>query len=104
MRQRSINPENKSTQFIAATESEMSKEPKVEHEYHAHKDKLTIKIHRYSLKSKQTREAILMKLMANLESKPDRLIAGAKKKEKKGPGKKNQRGQEINSRVVEVGD
>lgn len=82
----------------------MSKEPKVEHEYHTHKDKLTIKIHRYSLKSKETRDAILMKLMANLESKPDRLIAGAKKKEKKGHGKKNQRGQQKESRLVEVGD
>src|SRR5579862_5727549 len=104
MRQRSINPENKSTQFIAATESEMSKEPKVEHEYHAHKDKLTIKIHHYALKSKKTRDAILMKLMANLESKPDRLIADEKKSAKKRPGKKNQRGQEMNSRLVEVGD
>jgi len=82
----------------------MSKEPKVEHEYHAQKDKLTIKIHRYSLKSKETRDAILMKLMANLESKPDRLIADAKKKEKKGPGRRNQRGQQKDSRLVEVGD
>ena len=82
----------------------MSKEPKVEHEYHAHKDKLTIKIHRYSLKSKKTREALLMKLMANLESKPDRLTADEKNSDKRRPGKKNQRGQEINSRLVEVGD
>ena len=56
----------------------MSKEPKIEHEYHAHKDRLTIKIHRYSLASKKTRDAILMKLMADLESKPDRLKAGAR--------------------------
>jgi hypothetical protein len=82
----------------------MSKEPKVEHEYHAHKDKLTIKIHRYSLKSKKTREALLMKLMANLESKPDRLTADEKNSDKRRPGKKNQRGQEINSRLVEIGD
>jgi len=82
----------------------MSKEPKVEHEYHAHKDKLTIKIHHYALKSKKTRDAILMKLMANLESKPDRLIADEKKSAKQRPGKKNQRGQEMNSRLVEVGD
>ena len=81
----------------------MSKEPKVEHEYHAHKDKLTIKIHRYSLKSKKTRNDILMKLMANLESKPDRLIADEKKSEKKGGGKK-QHGLPKNSRLVEVGD
>jgi hypothetical protein len=81
----------------------MSKEPKVEHEYHAHNDRLTIKIHRYSLKSKKTRDAILMKLMADLESKPDRLTAGAKKKEKSGPGKKL-RGEPKTSRLVEVGD
>ena len=81
----------------------MSKEPKVEHEYHAHKDKLTIKIRRYSLKSKKTRDAILMKLMANLESKPDRITADEKKKEKKGSGKEL-RGLPKNSRLVEVGD
>jgi hypothetical protein len=65
----------------------MSKKPKVEHDYDAAKDKLTITIHRYSLKSKKTRGAIMEKLMANLESKPDHLIAGAKKKSKKGTGK-----------------
>ena len=81
----------------------MSKEPKVEHEYHAHKDKLTIKIHRYSLKSKKTRDDILMKLMANLESKPDRLVADEKKSEKKG-GSKKLHGLPKNSRLVEVGD
>ena len=81
----------------------MSKEPKIEHEYHAHKDRLTIKIHRYSLKSKKTRDAILMKLMADLESKPDRLTADAKKKAKDGPGKKL-RGQPKDSKLVEIGD
>ena len=81
----------------------MSKEPKVEHEYHAHKDKLTIKIHHYSLKSKKTRDDILMKLMANLESKPDRLVADEKKSEKKG-GSKKPHGLPKNSRLVEVGD
>jgi hypothetical protein len=85
------------------TEDEMSKEPKIEHEYHAHKDRLTIKIHRYSLESKKTRDAILMKLMANLENKPDRLKADAKKQAKKGPGKKLP-GLQKNSRLVEVGD
>jgi len=58
----------------------MSKKPKIEHDYHAGKDKLTITIHRYSLKSKKTRDAIMEKLMANLESKPDRRIADPKKK------------------------
>jgi len=81
----------------------MSKEPKIEHEYHARKDKLTITIHRYSLKSKKTRDAILMKLMANLQSKPDRLIAEEKKNAKKRPGKKLP-GLPKNSRLIEVGD
>jgi hypothetical protein len=81
----------------------MSKKPKVEHDYHAGKDKLTIIIHRYSLKSKKTRDAIMKKLMANLESKPDRLIAGAKKKSNKGPGKKL-RGQQKASKLIEIGD
>jgi len=58
----------------------MSNEPKIEHDYDAGKDKLTITIHRYSLKSKKTRDAILEKLIANLESKPDRLIADEKEK------------------------
>ena len=39
-----------------------------------------------------------------LLSSPDRLIADEKKSDKKRPAKKNQRGQEINSRLVEVGD
>ena len=81
----------------------MSKEPKIEHEYHARKDKLTITIHRYSLKSKKTRDAILAKLVASLESKPDRLIAGARKKAKKGDGK-NPHGEQKESKLVEVGD
>jgi hypothetical protein len=81
----------------------MSQEPKVDHDYHAGKDKLTITIHRYSLKRKKTRDAIIEKLMANLESKPDRLVADAKKKSKKGPGKKL-RGQQKTSRLIEIGD
>ena len=81
----------------------MSKKPKIEHDYQAGKDKLTITIHRYSLKSKKTRDAIMEKLMATLESKPDRLVAGAKKKSKKGSGKKL-RGQQKASRLMEVGD
>jgi len=44
-----------------------------------------------------------MKLMANLESKPDRLTADTKKKAKEGPGKKL-RGQQKTSRLVEIGD
>jgi hypothetical protein len=41
--------------------------------------------------------------MADLESKPDRLKADAKKKEKKGSGKKL-RGEPKTSRLVEIGD
>jgi hypothetical protein len=81
----------------------MSKEPTIDHNYHAGKDTLTINIHGYSLKSKKTRNAIVEKLLANLESKPDRLIAGAKKKSKKEPGKKL-RGQQKTSRLIEIGD
>jgi hypothetical protein len=81
----------------------MSKKPKIEHDYDAGKDKLTITIHRYSLKGKKTRDAIMKKLMANLESKPDRLVAGAKKKSKKGTGKKLP-GLQKASRLIEIGD
>ena len=81
----------------------MSKKPKIEQDYHADKDKLTITIHRYSLKRKKNRDAIMEKLMANLESKPDRLLADAKKKSKTGPGKKL-RGQQKASKLIEVGD
>ena len=82
----------------------MSKAPKIEHEYHARKDKLTITIRRYSLKSKKTREAILTKLMADLQSKPDRLIADEQKKSEKAPGKQSRHGQQKTSRLVEIGD
>lgn len=43
------------------------------------------------------------KLLANLESKPDRLIAAAKNKSKKGPVKKL-RGQKKASKLIEIGD
>ncbi|SHG54432.1 hypothetical protein [Bradyrhizobium erythrophlei] len=81
----------------------MSKKPKIEHDYDAGKDKLTITIHRYSLKSKKTRDAIMERLMANLESKPDHLVAGAKKKSTKGTGKKLP-GLQKASRLIEIGD
>jgi hypothetical protein len=80
----------------------MSKEPKIDHEYDAAKDKLKITIHRYSLKSKKTRESILEKVMAAVERKPDRLIAVAKKT-KKGSGKKMS-GQRKETKLIEVGD
>ena len=50
----------------------MSKKPKINLDYDAGKDKLTITIHRYSLKRKKTRDAIIKKLMTNLEGKSDR--------------------------------
>jgi hypothetical protein len=53
----------------------MSKKPKIHHDYDGGKDKLTITIHRYSLKRKKTRDAIIQELKANLK--------GAKKKPKK---------------------
>ena len=55
----------------------MAKEPKIDHEYHAGKDKMTITIHGYSL-SKKVRDAIMKKLMDAVEHNPDRLIAEAK--------------------------
>jgi hypothetical protein len=65
----------------------MSKKPRIDHDYDAGKDKLTITIHRFSLKRKKTRNAIIQKLMANLEGTSDR--ANAKKKSKMmRPGKK----------------
>jgi hypothetical protein len=45
----------------------------------------------------------MKKLLANLESKPDRLIADAKKKSKKGPSK-NLPGLQKASKLIEVGD
>jgi hypothetical protein len=43
------------------------------------------------------------KLVAELESKPDHLIANAKKNSNKGPGKKL-RGQQKITKLIEVGD
>ena len=62
----------------------MSKKPKIDHDYDGDKDKLTITIHRYSLKRKKTRDAIIQELKANLK--------GAKKKpKKKGPDARQRR-------------
>ena len=61
----------------------MSKKPRIDHEYHAGKDKLDITIKGYS-PSKKTRDAIIKKLMQQLESSPDRLIAETKKSKKRG--------------------
>ena len=81
----------------------MSKKPKIDHEYHASKDKMKITIEGYS-PSKKSRHAIMKKLMAEpVERSPDRLVAEAKKKSTKEPGKKI-RGQQKVSKLIEVGD
>jgi hypothetical protein len=80
----------------------MSKKPKIEHEYHAGKDKLKITISGYAL-SKKARGEIMKKLIAEVERKPDRLIANAKKESKKTAGKKL-RGQQKETKLIEVGD
>jgi hypothetical protein len=80
----------------------MSKKPKVDHEYHAGKDKMKITIQGYS-PSKKSRDAIMKTLMAQLEESPDRLVADAKKDSKKAPGKKL-RGLQKDSKLIEVGD
>lgn len=80
----------------------MSKKPKIDHEYNAGKDKFKITIHGYSL-SKKARGAIVKKLMSEVERSPDRLVADAKKKSKKGPSKKLP-GLQNASKLIEVGD
>ena len=79
----------------------MSKEPKIEHEYHAGKDKMMITIHGYSL-SKNVRHAIMKKLMDAVERSPDRLIADANEKSKN--GKKLPGHQKTPKLLEEVGD
>jgi hypothetical protein len=81
----------------------MSKKPKIDHEYHAGKDKMTITIHGYSL-SKKVRDAIIKTLMDAVERSPDRLIADAKEKSKKDPGKKLPGHQKASKTTEEVGD
>ena len=60
----------------------MSKEPKIDHAYHAGKDKMKITIEGYS-PSKKARDAIMKELTQQLESSSDRLVADAKQKSKK---------------------
>jgi hypothetical protein len=62
----------------------MSKKLKIDHEYHAAKDKMKITIQGYS-PNKKAREVIMKKVIRQLESNPDRLIADVKKKSKKKP-------------------
>ena len=76
----------------------MSKTPKIEHEYHAGKDKMKITIEGYS-PSKRARDAIMKELTQRLENSPDRLVADAKQKSKKTPHNPQKA-----SRLVVVGD
>lgn len=78
----------------------MSK-PKIDHKYHAGKDKMDITIKGYS-PSKKTRNAIIKKVMRELESSPDRLLADTKKS-KKARDKKPHNPQK-ESKLIEIGD
>jgi hypothetical protein len=82
----------------------MSKNPKIEHEYHAGKDELKIWVHGYSLKSKKTRDKVMETLCDEVERLPDRLIEEAKTKAKKGSDGKKIRGYQRDVKLVEVGD
>ena len=82
----------------------MSNNPKIEHEYHAGNDELKIWVHGYALKSKRTREEIMKALCDEVERSPDRLNEEAKRKAKnKSPGKKP-RGDQMDVKLIEVGD
>jgi hypothetical protein len=80
----------------------MSKKPKIDHEYHAGRDKMKITIEGYS-PSKKSRDAIMKKLIEQLEKSPDRSVANFKKKSKKASGKER-RGQPKESKLIEIGD
>jgi hypothetical protein len=79
----------------------VSKKPSIDHEYHAGKDKLDITIKGYS-PSKKTRDAIIKKLMQQLESSPDRLVADTKKSKK--ARDKRPRNPQKDSKLIVVGD
>jgi hypothetical protein len=76
----------------------MSKKPKIYHEYHDGKDKMKITIQGYS-PSKKAREVIMKKVIRQLESNPERLIADAKMESKKKPHNPQKE-----SKLIEVGD
>ena len=82
----------------------MSKNPKIEHEYHAGKDVLMIWIRGYALKSKKTREKVMNTLCHEIERSPDRLIGEAKRAAKNGSSDKKLRGYQKSVKLVEVGD
>lgn len=80
----------------------MSKKPKIDHEYHAGKDKLKITIEGYSL-NKKSRAAIIKKVTHEVERSPDKMIKDYKKS-KKGSGKKILGHQKFSKTLEEVGD
>jgi len=82
----------------------MSKNPKIEHEYHAGKDELKIWVHGYALKSKKTRDKVMKTLCDEVEQSPDRLIEEAKTKAKTGITGKKLRGYQKDVKLIEVGD
>ena len=97
----SICPNGRDSRRAGRKET-MSKKPKIDHEYHAGKDKMKITIEGYS-PSKKSRDAIMKKLMAQLESSPDRSVAKFEKKPKKASGKER-RGVPKESKLIEIGD
>lgn len=81
----------------------MSKEPSVSHDYHAKKDRFEITIKHYALKKKGDREALITRLLHQLEKGAGVAKAHAKARAKhkrkdlpKGPVKEN--------RIPQVGD
>jgi hypothetical protein len=82
----------------------MSKNPTIEHEYHAGKDELKIWVHGYALKSKKTRDKVMKTLCDEVERSPDRLIKGVKAKAKKGTAGKKPRGYQRDDKLIEIGD
>ena len=82
----------------------MSRNPTIEHEYHAGKDELKIWVHGYALKSKKTRDKVMKALCDEVERGPDRLIEEAKTKGKKGSDGKKLRGYQRDVKLIEVGD
>jgi hypothetical protein len=79
----------------------VSKNPSIDHEYHAGKDKLDITIKGYS-PSKKARDAIIKKLMQQLESSSDGLVAETKKSKK--ARDKRPHSPQKESKLIEVGD
>ena len=82
----------------------MSKNQKIEHEYHAGKDELKIWVHGYALKSKKTRDKVMKSLCDQVERSPERLIEDAKTKAKKGSASKKLPGYQRGEKPAEVGD